>query len=147
MSLIESLRILPALQNHPEQFMTDRHQISPYPIRMPAELRDQLEESARKGSRSLHAEIISRLTTSFSPRTLDEVEVAKADELDREIARLTMEGAKYSRAMNALMEKARAATGTPDEDSFGAQILEVAEVFGKIEREKFQAMMRREMLD
>lgn len=127
--------------------MTDRHQISPYPIRMPAELREQLEESARKGSRSLHAEIISRLTTSFSPRTLDEVEVAKADELDREIARLTMEGAKYSRAMNALMEKARAAAGTPDEDSFGAQILEVAEAFGKIEREKFQAMMRREMLD
>ncbi|WP_046382712.1 Arc family DNA-binding protein [Pseudomonas veronii] len=127
--------------------MTDRHQISPYPIRMPAELREQLEESARKGSRSLHAEIISRLTTSFSPRTLDEVEVAKADELDREIARLTMEGAKYSRAMNALMEKARAAAGTPDEDSFGPQILEVAEALGKVEREKFQAMMRREMLD
>ncbi len=58
-----------------------------------------------------------------------------------------MEGAKYSRAMNALMEKARAAAGTPDEDSFGPQILEVAEALGKVEREKFQAMMRREMLD
>jgi hypothetical protein len=127
--------------------MTDRHVISPYPVRMPQELREQLEESARKGSRSLHAEILSRLTSSFSPRTLDEVEVAKAAELDREIARLSLESAKYSLAMNALMEKARAAVGTPDEDSFGAQILEVAEAFGKIEREKFQAMMRREMLD
>ena len=147
MSLIESLRILPALQNHPEQFMTDRHQISPYPIRMPAELRDQLEESARKGSRSLHAEIISRLTTSFSPRTLDEVEVAKADELDREIARLSMESSKYSRALDLLMTKAKAAAGTEDKDSFGPQILEVAEALGRTEREKFQAMMRREMLD
>ncbi|MGP5356497.1 Arc family DNA-binding protein [Pseudomonas helleri] len=33
---------------------------------MPVELRSQLEESARGGSRSLHAEIISRLEESFS---------------------------------------------------------------------------------
>lgn len=116
-------------------------------LQRPAELRDQLEESARKGSRSLHAEIISRLTTSFSPRTLDEVEVAKADELDREIARLSMESSKYSRALDLLMTKAKAAAGTEDEDSFGPQILEVAEALGRTEREKFQAMMRREMLD
>ncbi|WP_152690447.1 Arc family DNA-binding protein [Pseudomonas fluorescens] len=127
--------------------MTDRHQISPYPIRMPAELRDQLEESARKGSRSLHAEIISRLTASFSPRTLDDVHTAKAAELDGEIARLSMESTKYSRALEALMSKAKAAASTEDEDSFGPQILEVAEALGRTEREKFQAMMRREMLE
>ncbi len=45
--------------------MTDRHVISPYPVRMPPELREQLEESARKGSRSLHAEIIARLERSI----------------------------------------------------------------------------------
>lgn len=127
--------------------MSEKIQPTAYPLRMPLPLREKLEESARKTKRSLNAEITARLEESFSPRTLDEVEVAKAAELDREIARLSMEGAKYSRAMNALMEKARAAVGTPDEDSFGAQILEVAEAFGKIEREKFQAMMRREMLD
>ncbi len=46
--------------------MNDRHAISPYPIRMPSELRQRLDESARQGSRSLHAEIISRLEESFA---------------------------------------------------------------------------------
>lgn len=50
--------------------MNDRHAISPYPVRMPGELRKRLDESAREGSRSLHAEIISRLEESFaSPNT------------------------------------------------------------------------------
>nr|WP_288356600.1 Arc family DNA-binding protein [uncultured Pseudomonas sp.] len=44
--------------------MSDRHSISPYPIRMPAELREHLEKSAKDGNRSLHAEIISRLEAS-----------------------------------------------------------------------------------
>ena len=87
--------------------MSEKIQPTAYPLRMPLPLREKLEESARKTKRSLNAEITARLEESFSPRTLDEVEVAKAAELDREIARLTMEGAKYSRAMNALMEKAR----------------------------------------
>lgn len=116
-------------------------------FRLPYSLYEKMKASADKNRRSVNAELIARLEESFSPRTLDDVQVAKSAELDREIARLTMEGANYSRAMNALMEKARAAAGTPDEDSLGAQILEVAEAFGKIEREKFQAMMRREMLD
>lgn len=46
--------------------MKDRHQIAPYPIRMPPELREQLESVSKAGSRSLHAEIIQRLTDSFS---------------------------------------------------------------------------------
>lgn len=45
--------------------MSDRHSISPYPIRMPPELRDRLEASARDGNRSLHAEIIARLAASY----------------------------------------------------------------------------------
>ncbi|WP_219061073.1 Arc family DNA-binding protein [Pseudomonas sp. UMAB-08] len=48
--------------------MNDRHAISPYPIRMPVELRRRLEEGAKAGSRSLHAEIISRLEESFRPQ-------------------------------------------------------------------------------
>lgn len=45
--------------------MTDRHVISPYPVRMPPELREELERSAKKGARSLHAEIIARLERSI----------------------------------------------------------------------------------
>lgn len=127
--------------------MTDRHQISPYPIRMPAQLRDQLEESARKGSRSLHAEIISRLTESFVPKTLDAVARARAADLDREIARLSVESMKYSQSMNELLERARKASGTPAEEEISRQLLAASEAVGKIEREKFQKMMQREVLD
>lgn len=45
--------------------MNDRHAISPYPIRMPPDLRRALEDSAKSGARSLHAEIIARLERSF----------------------------------------------------------------------------------
>lgn len=41
--------------------MSDRHAVSPYPLRMPAELRAALEASAVGVGRSLHAEILARL--------------------------------------------------------------------------------------
>lgn len=47
--------------------MSDRHTLPPYSLRMPPDLRDQLEESARQGSRSLNAEIIHRLQSTFTP--------------------------------------------------------------------------------
>lgn len=47
--------------------MSDRHTISPYPLRMPEELRVALESSAKEVGRSLHAEIVARLE-----RTLQE---------------------------------------------------------------------------
>ena len=46
--------------------MSDRHSISPYPIRMPVDLRERLEQCARDGNRSLHAEIIARLQATFA---------------------------------------------------------------------------------
>jgi len=49
--------------------MTDRHQQKPYPLRMPNELRARLEEAAQEGSRSLHAEIVTRLQASFETAT------------------------------------------------------------------------------
>lgn len=52
--------------------MNDRHLNSPYPIRPAPELRSKLEEAARAGGRSLHAEIIQRLERSFE--TPDEPE-------------------------------------------------------------------------
>jgi hypothetical protein len=46
--------------------MTDRHQQKPYPLRMPEDLRQLLEEQAERGGRSLHAEIIGRLRASVT---------------------------------------------------------------------------------
>jgi len=54
--------------------MSDRHQIAPYPVRLPPELRAHLEAAAKAGGRSLHAEIIGRLAGTL------------ADEARRDIA-------------------------------------------------------------
>lgn len=51
--------------------MSDRHILPPYSLRMPAELRDQLEEAAKTGKRSLNAEIVARLESTFSLPTID----------------------------------------------------------------------------
>ncbi|WP_047297600.1 Arc family DNA-binding protein [Pseudomonas fluorescens] len=61
--------------------MNDRHAISPYPVRMPGELRKRLDESAREGSRSLHAEIISRLEESFASRDLKQMGMGELADL------------------------------------------------------------------
>lgn len=46
--------------------MNDRHTISPYPIRMPKRIRDVLEDRAKTGGRSLHAEILQRLEATIA---------------------------------------------------------------------------------
>lgn len=46
--------------------MTDRHVLPPYSLRMPADLREKLEVSAKLAKRSLNAEIIARLEGSYS---------------------------------------------------------------------------------
>lgn len=45
--------------------MSDRHSISPYPLRMPDDLRSALEAAAQGVGRSLHAEILARLESSL----------------------------------------------------------------------------------
>lgn len=41
--------------------MTPRKQTTPYPLRLPEDLRAYLEDQAAAGHRSLHAEIVMRL--------------------------------------------------------------------------------------
>lgn len=45
--------------------MSDRHASSSYPLRMPAELRERLEEIAGKNKRSLNAELVERLQATL----------------------------------------------------------------------------------
>jgi signal transduction histidine kinase len=47
--------------------MEEKPRMTPYPLRMPDELRESLEAASASGNRSLHAEIISRLQASFEP--------------------------------------------------------------------------------
>lgn len=65
--------------------MTDRHSISPYPIRMPSDLRERLEQAAKQGSRSLHAEIIARLEASFGRAPGSEAASWAAEEISKRI--------------------------------------------------------------
>ena len=71
--------------------MTDRHQLKPYTLRIPEELRRGLEAAAAAGNRTLHSEIIARLERTLS----DEPAINglsfkllfdKLDELQRAIA-------------------------------------------------------------
>lgn len=44
--------------------------ITPYPLRIPPEMREKLESAAKAGDRSLHAEIMRRLEDSLKIHTL-----------------------------------------------------------------------------
>ena len=68
--------------------MTDRHQQKPYPLRMPDELRTRLEDASKKGSRSLHAEIIARLEASFSESSASMSAASWPPEMLKELERL-----------------------------------------------------------
>ncbi|MDO8698019.1 MAG: hypothetical protein Q7J74_13005 [Pseudomonas sp.] len=59
-----------------EALMRDRHAVSPYPLRMPDDLRAALDAAANEGLRSLHAEVIGRLE-----RTLQEDNNSLSDDL------------------------------------------------------------------
>lgn len=65
----------------------------PYPIRMPEELRDSLAERARRGGRSLHAEIIGILQEAVhgrtDPRNEADVDVLAEAIAERVAAKLT----------------------------------------------------------
>lgn len=66
--------------------MSDRHLISPYPVRMPLELRQKLEDAAKDGSRSLHAEIIARLEKSFGRAPGSEASSWAAEEISKRVS-------------------------------------------------------------
>lgn len=72
--------------------MDEKPRTTPYPLRMHDDLRAKLEESAKAGSRSLHAEIVARLEGSFSESSDTEMVHKLIDQLDRQeltIATLT----------------------------------------------------------
>ena len=50
----------------------ENERITPYPLRMPPELREELELSAKEHKRSLNAEIVLRLNGSISSEKMQE---------------------------------------------------------------------------
>ena len=70
-------------------------------LRLPAELKDKIEHSAKMNSRSINAEIVSRLTNSFSPQVEITLPHASPDllkaiqQMSSTIAMLTLKAAGY----------------------------------------------------
>lgn len=52
--------------------MEEKSRTTPYPLRMPEDLRAGLEAAAEKNGRSLNAEVVSRLQRSFNDATVSE---------------------------------------------------------------------------
>jgi uncharacterized protein YyaL (SSP411 family) len=57
--------------------MADRHQAPSYPLRMPEELKKQVADAAVESGRSVHSELLFRLSASFD-RNVIETGVTKA---------------------------------------------------------------------
>lgn len=67
--------------------MTEKQPPS-YPLRMPQELRERLTEAAKANNRSMNAEIVARLESSFNDRLSQDLTFKM---LNSEVARLTQE--------------------------------------------------------
>jgi hypothetical protein len=87
----------------------------PYPLRMPAELRERLEKAAKKSDRSMNSEVVARLQLTFDPS-------AQADNeaLLRKISHLEGQIAGAQAAFEFLV------TSTTNRISDGAKLLEAA---------------------
>lgn len=122
--------------------MKDKAQQPSYPLRMPPELRDQLEGAAKDNRRSLNAEIIARLEESLVPRTMDDIEAARPRELDRELAALSVESYELTYELNLLQQQFKKALS--DEDRF--RLIEesdaVSAKIGQVEAKRHQKLQQ-----
>lgn len=82
--------------------MEDRPRTTPYPLRMPDDLRYKLEIAAKEGNRSLHAEIVARLEGSLNGFIDRDLTVRM---LGDEVNRLTEELRSIRGTGNELMAK------------------------------------------
>lgn len=69
----------------------DKQQVNPYPIRLTVELRAKLEDAAKTEGRSLNAEMLLRLESSFedgdSELTVEKVKQIALDVVQSELAK------------------------------------------------------------
>lgn len=83
--------------------MEEKPRTTPYPLRMSESLRGRLEDSAKAGSRSLHAEIVARLEASYQLEDAEappySVPPGVNPELDRQIAEMNKRIASIADAL------------------------------------------------
>lgn len=70
--------------------MSEKQQQTSYPLRMPSELREQLEQLATQSKRSLNAEIVARLEESVvGNHQAEQIADLVAQKLKNELARIS----------------------------------------------------------
>ncbi|MAX33832.1 MAG: DNA-binding protein [Halomonadaceae bacterium] len=97
--------------------MSDRHQTTPYPLRMPEELRDQLKQAAAENHRSMNAEIVAGLAESFSADvpTQELIPADKARDISAK-ARKSVANVVRSRILTGLNQAVSMGHGVTDID-------------------------------
>ncbi len=65
--------------------MKDRHQVPPYPLRLPAELKNEIAKAAFVMGRSFNSEVVARLSASLDPDSVTHLPTAVADAVAHEI--------------------------------------------------------------
>ncbi len=88
--------------------MSDRHQAPAYPLRLPADLKEQVTKSAYVTGRSFNAEVAARLKTSFEA-TAAELPAAVQDAVDDE---MEARGGTPEEALTRLVLAGQAKGGT-----------------------------------
>ena len=61
-------------------------EIAPFGVRIPAELKSQIEQAAEEGKRSMNSEVVARLEKSFQPQLADYTDGELVAELMRRYA-------------------------------------------------------------
>lgn len=75
--------------------MTEQQRDTPYPLRMSANLREELEVAAKASGRSLHQEILQRLQDSLKSLSTNDTEneiLNRLETLEKDVAELKSKG-------------------------------------------------------
>lgn len=127
--------------------MSDRHALPPYSLRMPQELREQLDSAAKANRRSLNAEIVARLDESFAPRTMDDIEAVRPAQLERELADLSVQSYHLAYELNFVQKQINQAKTNEDRLRLINQADELSGRIGKVEALRMQKMQQAAMLE
>lgn len=105
-------------------------------LRIPKELHERLADSADQTSKSMNAEIIARLSESFTIKSVDDRAVDRVSELDRQIADLTVESYRLMREASSISELMELAGSKQEKSDLFNQMNSIMTRVGHVEVSK-----------
>lgn len=133
--------VVPLLSTPPWFMISAMSRDAPqFKLRMPLDLKDRVEASAKKNRRSLNAEITARLEESFIPRAMDEIEEARTSEIENEFIKLNKESILLGVEMEELLRASKHSTKENYEEQ-RIRYSELADRLGELELEKHKRLL------